>query len=131
MVASFELFIGIIHSKIKTNYGIPAGQKAVVADLLWRRFSEMAKTIYKEEAKVVNIRNGLKGKRKMTGFWLFANQFINEMRKPQMDAFYLYEIFDYLDDSFSSCFYALNRCIFAYRRTYFSNIFRNECYFLL
>lgn len=131
MVASFEIFMNTLQQKIHDNAPLSGGNKAEIADVIWRRLTETAKNWYNEESKHVNTQYGNRGKKKISGYWLFATILIKELSKKQMDDVFLFELFESLDDKNRERFYSLNRCIFSYRRMVLYDILNSECPILM
>lgn len=98
---------------------------------MWTRFSKEAKEKYKALAKKYNIINRLTGRRKSTGFWLFAHELVTELRKPQVRSAYIQEKFKELNEKAVHKFAELNVCSVTARNNYIRHVVLDEAYFLL
>lgn len=110
---------------------IECSDKAMITDLFWTRFSDAAKSEYKAKASEMNASRNLTGRRKMSGFWYFANEMMHELQQPHMRPLYIEIVYTKLSDESKEMFVNHNIVTCMTRYLMYNTILYAEAEFLL
>lgn len=107
MSASFQIFMIEMQKLLKADI-IGNIEKARMASIIWPSLSKDRKDLYKLMAKTYNICHALTGRRKLTGFWLFASHLLDELRVTDIPHKFVQDIFENMNEESQLKFKKLN-----------------------
>lgn len=126
MSSPFELFFRLLQSIVQKRR-IPCVQQAEIADIIWSRFIPDIKRQFKRDVKDFNDVYELRGKRKITPFWLFAQTLMQHLRDTDpTDLLLVDALFESLEPHHVKLFKSLEKEDSSKRHVIFMNILRCE-----
>lgn len=128
MSASFHMLLTELQKLVKSDI-IGNIEKASIASILWSKYNVEMKTKYKAMAKDFNVWQTLTGRRKITGFWWFAGEFLDALRMERICEVYIEELFEGLDEVYKDMFIKMNAMSATKRYEAIFEIFQDETNF--